>query len=62
MLLGMTTKDGGNVIFAGAKNYPCHHIIPFLLNIYAPWHPCHHIIPFLLNIKPGTRPDFIHTL
>ncbi len=48
--------DGGNAIFAGAKNCPCHRAIPFILNICAPWHPCHRAIPFTLNICAPWHP------
>jgi N-acetylglutamate synthase-like GNAT family acetyltransferase len=30
---------------------PCHHVIPFILNIVVHCHPWHHDIPFILNIK-----------
>jgi hypothetical protein len=32
----MTAKDGGNAVFAGAKNCPWHRVIPFILNIKSP--------------------------
>jgi len=50
----MTAMDGGNAVFAGAKNCPCHRVIPYILYIAALCHPWHRVIPFILNIKkPG---------
>jgi len=63
----MTAMDGGNAVFAGAKNCPCHRVIaytdvgtwnlsgtkfrPSILNIAALCHPWHRVIPSILGHK-----------
>jgi len=68
----MTAMDGGNAVFAGAKNCPCHRVIaytdvgtwnlsgtkfrPFILNIAALCHPWHRVIPSILYIAALCHP------